>query len=98
MISRRATFVTAIVGTAATCFSLGAIQNHRAEASAYASYDTRLTTLQDELRDVLIKDKADHEKAVGTVGAAADTTTVAKRERLVDDIKEQIRHEMGLLP
>jgi Trypsin-like peptidase domain len=98
MISRRVTFVTAILGTAVTCFTLGAVQSHRAEESARASYDSRLTTLQDDLKKALIQEKPHSEVAVGTVGASADLSTAAKRERLVADIKEEIRHEMGLLP
>src|SRR6266576_5897750 len=98
MISRRVTFVTAILGTAVTCFILGAVQSHRAEESARASYDSRLTTLQDDLKKALIHEKTPSEVAVGTVGASADLSTAAKRERLVADIKEELRHEMGLLP
>jgi S1-C subfamily serine protease len=98
MISRRVTFVTAILGTAVTCFTLGAIQNHRAEEAARASYDSRLTTLHDELQKALTQEKPQTEVAVGTMGASADLASAAKREKLVADIKEQLRHEMGLLP
>jgi S1-C subfamily serine protease len=35
---------------------------------------------------------------VGTVGEAVDLSSAAGRERLVADIKEQLGHEMGLLP
>jgi Trypsin-like peptidase domain len=98
MITRRATFVTAILGTAVTCFTLGAVQNHRAEESARASYDSRLTTLQNELAKALTPEKTPRDVAVGTVGASADASSAAKRERLVADIKEELRHEMGLLP
>jgi hypothetical protein len=99
MMSRRVTYVTAILGTAVTCFTLGAVQNHRAEASARASYDSRLAKLQDELRQALTLGKAHSDVAVGTAGAATDgLSSAATRERLVADIKEQLGHEMGLLP
>jgi hypothetical protein len=98
MISRRVTLVTAILGTAVTCFTLGAVQSHRAEESARASYDSRLTTLQDELKKALTHEKTQGEVAVGTVGATTDGSSAAKRDRLVADIKEELRHEMGLLP
>jgi S1-C subfamily serine protease len=99
MISRRAAFVTAILGTAVTCFILGAIQAHQAERSARASYDSRLTTLQDEMQRALTQDKTPSSTvAVGTAGTSADLSTAARKERLVADIKEQLRHEMGLLP
>src|ERR1700741_2117862 len=97
MISRRVTFVTAILGTAATCFTLGALQARQAEEAARASYDSRLTSLQDELTKAIAHEKAQTEVAVGTRGASADLSS-AKRERLVADIKEQLRHEMGLVP
>jgi Trypsin-like peptidase domain len=97
MMSRRVTYVTAIFGTAVTCFTLGAVQNHRAEASARESYDSRLTRLQDELKRALTHDLTHGDVAVGTAGAA-DVSNEEKRERLVADIKEQLGHEMGLLP
>jgi len=98
MISRRVTFVTAILGTAVTCFTMGAIQSHRAEEVARASYDSRLTSLQDELKKALTQEKAQVDVAVGTVGATGDLATAAKREKLIAEIKEQLRHEMGLVP
>jgi S1-C subfamily serine protease len=98
MMTRRVTYVTAILGTAVTCFTLGAVQNHRAEASARASYDSRLTKLQDELKKALIQEKTLSDVAVGTAGAVTDVSSDEKREQLVADIKEQLGHEMGLLP
>jgi S1-C subfamily serine protease len=98
MMSRRVTYVTAILGTAVTCFTLGAVQNHRAEASARESYDSRLAKLQDELKNALTHEKMVSDVAVGTAGAATDVSSAAKREQLVADIKEQLGHEMGLLP
>src|SRR5262245_49404490 len=97
MMSRPVTYVTAILGTAVTCFTLGAVQNHRAEASARASYDSRLARLQDDLKQALMQDKRS-DVAVGTAGANEEMSSAATRERLVADIKEQLGHEMGLLP
>jgi S1-C subfamily serine protease len=96
--SRRVTYVTAILGTAVTCFTLGAVQNHRAEASARESYDSRLAKLQDELKRALTEEKAQRDVAVGTAGATTEVSNAEKRERLVADIKEQLGLEMGLLP
>jgi trypsin-like peptidase len=98
MISRRVTFVTAILGTAVTCFTLGAVQNHRAAEAARASYDSRLSSLQDELQKALTQEKPAVDVAVGTSGDTGEVSTAARREKLVADIKEQLRHEMGLLP
>jgi Trypsin-like peptidase domain len=98
MMTKRVTYVTAILGTAVTCFTLGAVQNHRAEASARESYDSRLTKLQDELKRALTREQTHSDVAVGTAGAPTDVSNEEKRERLVADIKEQLGHEMGLLP
>src|SRR5437870_4818392 len=98
MMSRRALFGTVITVTAVTCFTLGALQARRVEQSTLASYDSRLTTLNDELQRAIAREQAQATVAVGTAGLSADASSTAKRERLVADIKEQLRHEMGLLP
>jgi hypothetical protein len=98
MMSRRLTFVTAIFGTAVTCFTLGAIENHRAEAAARASVDLKLSSLRDELRKAMVPQTKPHEVAVGTAGEAVDLSSTAGRNRLISDIKEQLGQEMGLLP
>ena len=98
MISRRATYVTAIFSTAVTCFTLGALVSRRAEKEARASYDSRLTSLRDELHKSVEHDKVPHMVAVGTAGTAIDLSNAAEREKIFAEIKEQIRHEMGLLP
>src|SRR4029450_1508779 len=98
MMSRRVTYVTAILGTAVTCFTLGAVQNHHAEASARASHGSQLTKLQDDLKKAPIHEKTLSDVAVGTAGAVNDVLSDEKREQLMADIKEQLGHEMGLLP
>jgi hypothetical protein len=98
MMSKRVTFVTAILGTAVTCFTLGAVETHHAEAAARASFESKIGTLREDLTKALTRENAPRDVAVGTVGAAADLSSAAARERLVADIKEQLGHEMGLLP
>src|SRR5262245_44209361 len=98
MMSRRVTLVTAIFGTAVTCFTLGAIENHRAEAAARASIESKITSLRDELKKALVPQIKASEVAVGTAGEAIDLSSAAGRNRLMADIKEQLGQEMGLLP
>ncbi len=100
MISRRAVFVSAILATAVSCFTLGVIQARRVDASEQASYDTRLDALRAELQRALAHEPAAGVVPVGTVGDARrdGAESAAKRERLIADIKEQLRTEMGLLP
>jgi S1-C subfamily serine protease len=98
MISRRLTFVTAIFGTAVTCFTLGAIENHRAEADARASMDLKISSLREDLKKAMVPQVKVHEVAVGTAGEGLDLSSAAGRNRLISDIKEQLGQEMGLLP
>jgi len=98
MISRRLTFVTAIFGTAVTCFTLGAIENHRAEADARASMDLKISSLREDLKKAMVPQVKVHEVAVGTAGEGLDLSSSAGRNRLISDIKEQLGQEMGLLP
>jgi S1-C subfamily serine protease len=100
MISRRTVFVSAILATAVSFFTLGVIQARRVDASEQASYDSRLDALRDELQRALVREPAAGVVPVGTAGdgreGGADSS--AKRERLIAEIKEQLRSEMGLLP
>jgi S1-C subfamily serine protease len=104
MISRRAQFLTAIAVTAVFFFTLGAIRARRLDQSDRVAYDSRLDALRDEMQRALAQDPRMGSGPVGTVGTARageDQSTdavAARRERLVADIKEQLRTEMGLLP
>jgi hypothetical protein len=98
MMSKRVTFVTAILGTAVTCFTLGAVETHHAEAAARASFESKISTLRDDLKTAVRRESTRRDVAVGTVGEAVDLSSTAGRERLVADIKEQLGHEMGLVP
>lgn len=98
MMSKRLTFLTAIFGTAVTCFTLGAVENHRAEAAARASWDGKISSLRDELKKAAVPQVKARDVAVGTAGEVVDLSSPAGRERLMSDIKEQLGQEMGLLP
>ena len=58
MISRRTVFVSAILATAVSFFTLGVIQARRVDASEQASYDSRLDALRDELQRALVREPA----------------------------------------
>jgi hypothetical protein len=101
MMFRRIAFITSIVATAASCFTLGVIQA-RHTAWAGASDDARFDAFRVELREALARNA----KAVpiATTGAAIQTpqqlaeTADGARAEMVSQIKEQLRNEMGLLP
>jgi Trypsin-like peptidase domain len=99
MISKRVLFVAAMVVTAVSFFTLGVIQAHRADDRV--SYDTRLDALHEEIQRALLREPAAGVVVpVGTAGKTDEDEAVAagKRARLVADIKEELRSEMGLLP
>lgn len=100
MISSRTVFVSAILATAVSFFTLGVIQARRVDASEQASYDSRLDALRDELQRALVREPAAGEVPVGTAGDRREDgpENSVRRERLIADIKEQLRSEMGLLP
>jgi trypsin-like peptidase len=98
MLSRRVTFVTAILGTAVTCFTLGAVETRHAEEAARASFEWKINNLREDLGKALVRQNLSHDIAVGTAGEAVDLASPAGRNQLISDIKEQLGHEMGLLP
>lgn len=104
MISRRTAFLSAIVATATSFFTLGVIHARRLEGSDRASYDSRLDKLRAELDQAIAREPFISEQPVGTSGKANEaaesksTVTAEDQARLVADIKEQLRAEMGLMP
>jgi hypothetical protein len=105
MVSRRLVFVTSILATAISCFTLGVVHSRRANVAASASYDAKLEAIRTEVREQLGKPVAgDGIRTAGTSGKALpgsddDTaSTPSKRARMVADIKQELQTEMGLLP
>jgi hypothetical protein len=100
MMFRRIAFITSIVATAVSCFTLGVIQAKHSEWTG-ASYDARFDAFRVELNDALARNA---NAPIGTSGSAVLTsqqlTDTADRDRaeMVSQIKEQLRNEMGLLP
>jgi hypothetical protein len=85
---------------------LGAIHTRRRDAASRASYDAKLDAIRSEVRSELGK-SAHADEAVATAGtsgrapskaAAAAAAADASRQRMVNEIKDQLQTEMGLLP
>lgn len=102
MVSRRFAVAGCVVATAASFFALGAFHTRRVDAAASASYDVRLEALREELKRALGPEANGEVTQTGTIGrpvrpAEAERLQMA-RAQMVTEIKEQLRHEMGLLP
>jgi len=104
MIFRRIAFISSLIATAASCFTLGMIQSRGAEATEYAAYDARLDALREELQRATARE-ALGPMPTGTMGLTAEIADDARdakaaedRARMIAEVKEQLRNEMGLLP
>ena len=104
MISRRIVFGASIIATAVSSFTLGVFQQQLADrsnrASDRASYDVRFDAIRAEFVRALAGEAGTKpEGTTGAVGAHKEVDTVATaRGRMISEIKEQLRGEMGLLP
>jgi hypothetical protein len=103
--SRRVVFVTSILATAVSFFTLGIMQARRADVLTSRAYDARIDAIRTEVRTELRKTHST--RAVATAGTNGDVTpgrdaagavTADARERMVAEIKQQLQSEMGLLP
>ena len=94
MISRRLVFVTAILATAISSFTLGIMHSRVDGSAANASYDAKLEAIRSEMREQLAKPVAgDGVRAAGTSGRAprAKDDDPAPRARMVAEIKEELQ-------
>jgi len=100
MNSRRIAFISSIVATAASCFTLGVIHARLADGSDRVSYGAKLDALREELQRALARDPANGAQVPqGMTGVeGGDDAADSERAQLLSDIKEQLRSEMGLLP
>lgn len=105
MISRRVVFLTSILATAASSFTLGVIHTRRSDTTMRASYDEKLDAIRAELQSEMRKTRHLEAAAVpaGTVGRVArkdeaETPAPAARAKMVAEIKQELQSEMGLLP
>src|SRR6185436_15081086 len=106
MVTRRLVFVTSIVATAISSFTLGVLHTRRTETAARGGYDAQIEALRAEMRSQLghAQQKSEAVLPAGTVGqvAAKDTPepgpSMTARAKMVAEIKQQLQSEMGLLP
>jgi trypsin-like peptidase len=108
MVSRRFVFLTSIIATAISCFTLGVMHSRRSDATSAASYDAKLeATIRAEVRSELGRTaRADATLPAGTSGrmtsaraeSAETAGAAAARARMVTQIKQELQSEMGLLP
>src|SRR5689334_18206282 len=108
MVTRRLVFVTSIVATAISSFTLGVIHTRRTDGATQGTYDAQIEALRAEMRSQLGRtQKNEAIVAAGTLGqvtpAAKDADTDAvpsmtARAKMVAEIKQELQSEMGLLP
>jgi hypothetical protein len=100
MVTRRLVFVTSIVATALSSFTLGVVHTRYTDTSAQESYDAQLASLRAEMRSQL--GRVTRAEAVGSAGTAgtvaAKEPSTSARAKMVAEIKQQLQSEMGLLP
>jgi hypothetical protein len=94
MISRRFLFTVALISTAVAFFLLGDFHARAGTGADRAEYDAKLDALRAEVR----LGRASVREALGTSGVAGISPTEAARARMVTEIKQELQHEMGLLP
>ena len=99
MVSRRLVYLTSILATAVSCFTLGVIHARRTDALVARAYDAKIDAIRTEVRTMLGRSARNAVVPAGTMGRASDATpTPSARARMVAEIKQQLQSEMGLLP
>jgi hypothetical protein len=100
MVTRRLVFITSIVATALSSFTLGVVHTRYTDAIAQESYDAQIASLRTEMRTQLGKVTRAEAVASGTAGTVAVKSEPAAnaRAKMVAEIKQQLQTEMGLLP
>jgi hypothetical protein len=101
--TRRTIFLLSLLATATSFFALGSLRTWRADAAARQSYEARLDALRAELQRAVARESEADDVPKGTSGLSSaseadDEATIAERARMIAEIKEQLRTEMGLLP
>src|SRR6185295_7002950 len=102
MISGRLIFLTSILATAVSFFTLGIIHERRLDAIDATAYEAKIDAIRAEVRSELGRGRrGEAVLPAGTSGQlthATAQTTVSARDRMVREIKEELQSEMGLLP
>jgi trypsin-like peptidase len=106
MVSRHLVFVTSIVATAISSFTLGVLHSRNADAVAETSYHAQIEALRQEMRSQIgHAQKSDPVLPAGTIGLVSAKEaqpeappSMASRAKMVAEIKQELQSEMGLLP
>jgi S1-C subfamily serine protease len=105
MISRRIVFVTSLIATAVSCFTLGILHTRRHDAAAQASYERELQALRAEVRSELGQPRSSNAVTpAATIGRTSraredgDGPATGSRAKMMAEIKQELQSEMGLLP
>jgi hypothetical protein len=102
MIARRTVYLTSIVATAVSSFTLGIIHARRSEVLTATVYDAKLDAIRAEVRSELGRGRRN--EAVVTAGTTGQVTRddaaerASARQRMMKEIKQELQNEMGLLP
>src|SRR5689334_15740145 len=111
MISRRLVFVSSVVATAISFFTLGVLHTRRSDAATEAAYEAKLEAIRNEVKsEIAHSPNQTPAKLAGTTGqdvtrAKVDSSEAtvngfdqAARAKMVTEIKSELQSEMGLLP
>ena len=96
-VSRRTVFLTSLIATAVSFFTLG-IMARRGDAADRAAHEATLEAIRTEVKSELGKGRGDARPA-GTAGyLAASEAAASARAEMMATIKEELQSEMGLVP
>lgn len=102
MVSRRFLSVVAILSTAVAFFLLGDFHARTGDAASRAEYDAKLDAIRAEVRSQVGHVRPAAVVAAGTAGSvpngSAGPAGDTQRARMVNEIKQELQSEMGLLP
>lgn len=99
MLSRRSLFLAALTAIAASFFMLGMFHARSGEAADRELLEARLAAMRAELRTEASRALKAGVSPTGTSGRpGSDEPGTAGRARLIEDVKRELKSEMGLLP
>src|SRR3989475_6544532 len=102
MIAGRLAFLTSLLASAVSCFTLGIMHARSSDLLAARVYDAKIDAIRAEVRSELGRGRrTDAVVPAGTTGQLAredHAPNLSARERMVREIKQELQSEMGLLP
>src|SRR5262249_41532385 len=99
MVSRRLVYLTSILATAVSSFTLGVMHARRSDALVARAYDEKIDAIRAEMRTTLGRSSRSAAVPAATAGHASDPPPPSSaRARVGAQIKQQLQSEMGLLP